>query len=48
MDAFPGKLGFDLYYLWAAVFGVVGALLALVLGRLNGQIDSRTTNDGEL
>jgi len=45
MDAFPGKLGFDLYYLWAAVFGVVGAALALLLGRLNARADLSVAND---
>lgn len=45
MDAFPGKLGFDLYYLWAAVFGVVGAALALLLGRLNARADISAAND---
>jgi hypothetical protein len=47
MEAFPGKLGFDLYYLWAAVFGVVGAGLALLLGRINAQADTIAPSEGE-
>lgn len=35
MEAFPSKLGFDLYYAWVAVFGIAGAAAALLLGYFN-------------